>query len=177
MGTTFCYSIVDVPPSSGLFIQGCTVIPVGFLFATFPWFFLGWEIADSRSDAQKGHDWSMGTFCSGTDCAVVVFRNLLEAASESLNIPADQMPEFRHVFSCEKDSNKKTFIQDFFPGVRVHDDALDPIRESTRFVSAGFPCDDASALHPRSASQEHRLCVSQAMFFGDFSLRKKKVED
>lgn len=41
VGTTFCYSIVDVPPSSGLFIQGCTVIPVGFLFATFPWFFFG----------------------------------------------------------------------------------------------------------------------------------------
>lgn len=150
---------------------------MGSFLPLFLGFFLGWEIADSRSDAQKGHDWSMGTFCSGTDCAVVVFRNLLEAASESLNIPADQMPEFRHVFSCEKDSNKKTFIQDFFPGVRVHDDALDPIRESTRFVSAGFPCDDASALHPRSASQEHRLCVSQAMFFGDFSLRKKKVED
>ena len=106
----------------------------------------------------------MGTFCSGTDIGVVVFQDLLEAASTSLNIPEDQMPQLRHVFSCEKDPNKQNFIKDFFPGVTVHTDATHPVSESVRVASAGFPCDDASALHPRSSSLEHRLCVSEARF-------------
>lgn len=44
----------------------------------------------------------------------------------------------------------------------LYSDALDPIPEGADLVSAGFPCDDASALHPRSSTGKHRLCVSEA---------------
>ena len=78
------------------------------------------------------------------------------------------MHSLEHTFSCEKDQNKQAFLREFFPNMkRLYGDALDPddpIAESVDLVSAGFPCDDASALHPKSSSGKHRLCVSEALF-------------
>lgn len=108
-------------------------------------------------------EWKVGTFCSGTDCAVGVYSTFLQSASVSLNLEPHELPILEHTFSCEKDLNKQTFIKEFCPGMKqLYTDALDPIPDVADIVSAGFPCDDASALHPRSASGKHRLCVSEA---------------
>jgi len=105
----------------------------------------------------------VGTFCSGTDCALTVYRTFLQVAAICLNIEAHDLPVLEHTFSCEKDGNKQTFLKEFSPDMKtLYSDALDPIPEGADLVSAGFPCDDASALHPRSSTGKHRLCVSEA---------------
>ena len=104
-----------------------------------------------------------GTFCSGTDCVITVIQTFLKAAGQVLNLSDDALPALQHLFSCEKERSKQKFLQQFFPDMRaIHSDALEPIEEQAGFVSAGFPCDDASALHPQSSSKKHRLCVAEA---------------
>lgn len=108
---------------------------------------------------------SAGTFCSGTDYVITVCKTFLAAASHSLGINEKDAPVLDHIFSCEKDSNKQNFIREFYNDVKtVHTDALEATPESVRFCSAGFPCDDASGLHPRSSSGKHRMCVAEVGF-------------
>lgn len=89
-------------------------------------------------------------------------KALIKAAAQSLNLNEDDLPELKHTFSCEKDPVKQKFISDLCPPERLFDDALGDVPVGVKWVSAGFPCDDASALHPSSSSEEHRLCVAQA---------------
>lgn len=112
-----------------------------------------------RSDADVQDLMSVGTFCSGTDCAILVLQSFLKAASKTLNI---EDIELNHVFSCESNVAKQTFLKDFYQMKTLHTDACEPISDPAGIVSAGFPCDDASQLHPRSSTYAHRLCVSEA---------------
>lgn len=90
-----------------------------------------------------------------------MFRAFKHAAEEALDIDPE-MVTFQHAFSCEKEPLKQKFIHAVCPSVPLHPDALDPCPHSARFVSAGFPCDDASPLHPCSSSEKHRMCVAEA---------------
>eukprot|EP00438_Fugacium_kawagutii_P014006 Skav204081 [mRNA] locus=scaffold3129:117954:120142:+ [translate_table: standard] len=109
--------------------------------------------------AESAETFKIGTFCSGTDCAVLVLEAFLKSAIRVLNIPADTV-SLEHMFSCEKESAKRAFLSDMFPGLQLHDDAITANPEDAGYTSAGFPCDDASALHPDSSSDKHRLCGS-----------------
>ena len=95
---------------------------------------------------------------------VAAFKALLEACSRSLNIPLEDMPNFAHAFSCEKEPSKRGFLREVCPDVEnLYNDALAHEEfVSARFVSAGFPCDDASPLHPGSSSEKNRMCVAEA---------------
>ena len=103
---------------------------------------------------------TMGTFCSGTDAAVTVFETFLGSAQKVLQIEPP-FPQLDHAFSVERDEAKRQFLADFFQMKHLYTDALQPVKEQVSVVSAGFPCDDASALHPNSSSDAHRLCVAQ----------------
>lgn len=110
--------------------------------------------------------WTLGTFCSGTDCAVTCLTTLLAIAEQVLCIGHGGLPELDHVFSVEKDRAKQEFLRDFCPTMRhLYDDALQEVPEVAQIISAGFPCDDASALHPASATEKHRLCIAEAPLF------------
>lgn len=114
-----------------------------------------------RLDPGTSDNMSLGTFCSGTDCAVQVFQSFLAACAASFEIPVADMPRFQHLFSCEKDQKKGEFLRRFCNMGRLHPDALEPVGEHAAVVSAGFPCDDASALLPHSSSDKHRTCVAE----------------
>ena len=89
----------------------------------------------------------------------MVLETFLKASAQVLNI--DTELTLKHVFSVEKDENKRRFLQDFFNMEELYTDALVPVSRSVSICSAGFPCDDASALHPNSSSDAHRLCVAE----------------
>ena len=117
-----------------------------------------------RLDPDSKRLMKLGTFCSGTDCAVQVVSAFLEACGEVLQIPECDLPVLEHVFSCEKDKQKQTFLRTFCNMTLLHEDALQPLpngHKKAHIISAGFPCDDASGLHPNSSSDQHRLCVSE----------------
>ncbi len=120
-----------------------------------------------RLDSETKQQMSVGTFCSGTDCAILVMQSFLRSCKHILGIPDEDMPQMRHLFSCEKDPQKREFLQAFCPTMeKLYSDALEPVDMEAALVSAGFPCDDASALHPNSSSEKHRLCVSQDCIMG-----------
>ena len=107
---------------------------------------------------------TVGTFCSGTDCAIEVLKSFLKSCSATLEIPEEQMPDLTHLFSCEKDHQKQDFLKKFCPSMQsLHEDAVEPLDLQCAYLSAGFPCDDASALHPKSSSVQHRTCVSEEL--------------
>lgn len=114
--------------------------------------------------SEIARDWAVGSYCSGTDCALTVFQCFFSVAGRVLNICPEDMPCLRHAFSCEINENKQTFLKEFCPEMEsLYKDALEEsVEESADLVTAGFPCDDASQLHPKSSSAKHRMCVSQA---------------
>lgn len=132
-------------------------------------FFLGFGLqvldvvfAQVRLSPGSSTVFSAGTLCSGTDCVVMVMEKFLKAAANVFRTPEGQLPQLQHLFSCEKEPNKQRFLRDFFQMGSLHPDALEPIPDKAGYISAGFPCDDASALHPHSATAAHRLCVAEA---------------
>lgn len=120
-----------------------------------------------------------GTFCSGTDAPVLVYEAFMAAAADTLFAGSGcSMPTFAHSFSCEVEDEKRAFLQDFFDMKYCFTDVLDMEKHDGRmfdvksqnwhrvpsvdWAAAGFPCDDASSLHPNQSSTKHRLCVAQA---------------
>lgn len=124
---------------------------------------------------------SAGTFCSGTDAPILVYNAFLEAASkEFFPQSVSATPTVNHMFSAEVEEKKRSFLQDFFDMKFCFTDVLDIPRTggnmfdckseswqkvpTVNWAAAGFPCDDASALHPKQSTAEHRLCVAKVMF-------------
>ena len=118
----------------------------------------------------------LGTACSGTDAPVLAWRAFAEAASQHLDISF----EVRHLFSCERDEGKASFLGHAFPGVRIFKDVLElgGTQASTytwgqggdellqevpgpQCLAAGFPCTSLSGLNMHSTTQENRTCVSR----------------
>ena len=115
-----------------------------------------------RLDPKTKQQMSVGTFCTGTDCAIQVIQSFLDSCKRTLGIPDQDMPRMRHLFSCEKHPQNREFLEDFCPSMeKLYQDVLEPVHMEAAILSAGFPRDDASALHPNSSSEKHRLCVSQ----------------
>ena len=118
-----------------------------------------------------------GSFCSGTDCGVLVWEEVLRTVERTGGIPGDTHLQFQHAFSCESDVKKQHFLQSFFPNIQLlfadaleveHGRGLDvksgQVQEAPAvgWVAAGFPCLDASSYNPRAASPHNRLCVAEA---------------
>ncbi|CAE7268074.1 ngoBVM [Symbiodinium sp. CCMP2592] len=116
----------------------------------------------------------MGTFCSGTDCPIQVWENLLQVLGEYGG--GSSKCSMEHVFSCEQHAAKQRFLQSMYPSCKqMFGDVLpmsrgacknlegcwvEPMPE-TDWIAAGFPCDDASCLNSRHRTEEHRLCVAK----------------
>ncbi len=116
-----------------------------------------------------------GTFCSGTDAPVLVYKAFLNAVEQEWG--GSGYLDFEHSFSCEVDPAKRAFLKDFFQAKHSFTNILDMetrngqmFDETTdswcdvprvNWAAAGFPCDDASGLHPKQSTTEHRLCVAQ----------------
>ena len=49
---------------------------------------------------------SWGSACSGSDCMAIALEEISRFASDTLN----KQVHFKHIFSCEKDKKKRTFL-------------------------------------------------------------------
>ena len=119
------------------------------------------------------HEFTGGTFCSGTDCPVQIWEAFVAIVQNKYCATTS----FTHELSCENVAAKQEFLTALFPSMKcLFNDALDVAAEravdvktgsrqpvpKTSWVAAGFPCDDASGLHPRSSTASHRMCVAEA---------------
>ena len=99
--------------------------------------------AEQKPLRQHSPQWRAGTFCSGTDCPLLVWDALLASASEYTGSATSHAMDM----GCSNG--------------RVKDDTGRRVElPHTDLIAAGFPCDDASGLHPKSSTGEQRLCVA-----------------
>lgn len=121
---------------------------------------------------QQGQ-FDIGTFCSGTESPLLVWRAFAEACHEAI----DERVAVRAVFAAESDKKKHIFIQKVWSPKRLFDDVLQlqhgnaynvctNSRESTSclsvgFAVGGFPCKDASSLNNNSRSMASRTCIAR----------------
>ena len=137
--------------------------------------------------SQRAGEISGATFCSGTDCPIEVWKTFLDVTEKRWGTNCS----FRHAFSCENDKGKQKFLLDMFPDMQhLFADALtvhanncvdiktgkSSVAPSATWVAAGFPCDDASGLHPKSGHHEHRTCVAEAETEGGRWPRADRVQ-
>jgi site-specific DNA-cytosine methylase len=128
----------------------------------------------------RKHKWSttamsVGTFCSGTDGAILVQKAYCEAVLEVLHV---SIP-FRHRFACECSAKKQAFIAEMFPDVELMIGNCSMLGSPTttcvltgeqhdvpsvNHALGGFPCQDASLRNPKASTQANRQCVSEATF-------------
>jgi hypothetical protein len=117
----------------------------------------------------------VGTFCSGTDGAILVQKAYCEAVLEVLGVGIS----FGHRFACESNIKKQGFVAEMFPNVErlfgncdvlgslTADCVLSGKQEeipSVHHALGGFPCQDASLRNPKASTQANRQCVSEATF-------------
>ena len=122
---------------------------------------------------QLPRPFRIGTFCSGTDVALLCWAGFQEALEIELGVTISVETSY----CCESDRRKQTFLRALHPSSKVlfgdtsllrQDRAINLIDGCEREVPAshhevgGFPCDDASALNPdgNRRDSEHRSCVA-----------------
>ena len=120
------------------------------------------------------------TICSGTDVSVLVATALAGACSSVLG----ETFHVRHMWSCEKSSEKQDFLKRAFsreelPVIFAEASALafprakDKISGKIHMVAetdigfAGFPCTDVSSINPKAHTEEHQnVIASEALSTG-----------
>ena len=111
----------------------------------------------------------MGTACSGTDCAVLVYKAFAKALNQKLGCQL----QVKHVFSCESDPAKLKFLSTMFTNTWDYSDVQHIFTNTVDMASTdegetlydglhethvslplcgdlvvGFPCQDVSRLNP-----------------------------
>ena len=112
---------------------------------------------------------TIGTACSGSDCPVVALQHLASAIRKE----SGRNFSVKHLFSCERDPRKQTFIRENFPNLpALFDDvmdlgngvahnvlrgSLDTVPKCDIFV-AGFVCKSVSMENPHR--EQFATCIS-----------------